>query len=113
VSGDEIIDFLEASFGVFQMQQSGNAAGWDRDRLRQALDDLARHGLIERDENGHFHLTPLGRLVGQSAVGVETLLRAVACLRALRADEITDPASITISQASVELEVSRIRSSPT
>jgi helicase len=104
VSGDEIIDFLEASFGVFQMQQSGNTAGWDRQRLQQGLDDLARHGLIERDENAHFHLTPLGRLAGQSAVEVETLLRAVDCLRALRADEVTDPALIAIAQISVELD---------
>ena len=104
VNGDEIIEFLESSFGVFQMQQAGNAAGWDRNRLQAALDDLARHGLIDRDETGHFHLTPLGRLAGQSAVEVETLIRAVACLRAVRAEEITDPALIAIAQTSVELD---------
>jgi replicative superfamily II helicase len=104
VSGDEIIDFLESSFGVFQMQQAGNAAGWDRNALRAALDELARHGLIERDETGHFLLTPLGRLAGQSAVEVETLIRAVACLRAVRAEEISDPALIAIAQTSIELD---------
>jgi helicase len=104
VSGDEIIDFLEASFGVFQMQQAGNSAGWDRQGLQHALDDLARHSLIERDENGHFHLTALGRLAGESAVEVDTLLRAVDCLRALRAEEVSDPALIAIAQTSVELD---------
>ena len=104
VTGEEIIAFLESSFGVFQMQQAGNAAGWDRHRLERGLDDLARHGLIERDEAANFHLTPLGRLAGQSAVEVETLIRAVACLRAVRADEITDPALIAIAQTSVELD---------
>jgi helicase len=104
VSGDDIIDFLESSFGVFQMKQAGNSAGWDRLALQYALDDLARHGLIERDENARFHLKPLGRLAGESAIEVETLLRAVDSLRGLRADEVTDPALIAIAQTSVGLD---------
>ena len=104
VSGDEIVDFLESSFGVFQMQQAGNPAGWNRQNLQRALDDLASHGLIERGESGRFHITALGRLAGESAVEVETLLRAVACLRSLRAEEVTDPALIAIAQTSLELD---------
>ena len=103
VSGDEIIEFLESSFGVFQMKQSGGG-GWDRQGLERALDDLARHGLVERGEDGHFYLTALGRLAGESTVEVETLIRAVDCLRALRAEEVTDPALIAIAQTSVELD---------
>lgn len=103
VSGDEIIEFLESSFGVFQMKQSGGG-GWDRQGLERALDDLARHGLVERGEDGHFYLTGLGRLAGESAVEVETLIRAVDCFRALRAEEVTDPALIAIAQTSVELD---------
>lgn len=103
VSGDEIIEFLESSFGVFQMKQAGGA-GWDRHGLERALDDLARHGLVERREDGQFHLTALGRLAGESAVEVETLIRAVDCVRALRAEEVTDPALIAIAQVSVELD---------
>jgi replicative superfamily II helicase len=103
VSGDEIIEFLESSFGVFQIKQSGGG-GWDRHGLERALDDLARHGLVERGDGGQFHLTALGRLAGESAVEVETLIRAVDCLRALRAEEVTDPALIAIAQASVELD---------
>jgi helicase len=104
VPGDEIIEFLESSFGVFQRQQAGAAGGWDRHLLERALDDLARHGLIERAEGGQFRLTVLGRLAGESAVEVETLIRAVDCLRALRAEEVTDPALIAIAQTSVELD---------
>lgn len=104
VSGDEIIGFLESSFGVFQMQQSGNPAGWNRASLQRALDDLTRHGLVDRNANGRFDITALGRLAGESAVEVETVLRAVACLRALRADEVTDPALIAIAQTSAELD---------
>lgn len=104
VSGDEIIAFLESSFGVFQMQQSGNPAGWNRPSLQRALDELARHGLIERGEDGRYHITALGRLASESAVEVETVLRAVACLRALRAEEVGDPALIAIAQMSAELD---------
>jgi len=104
VSGEEIIEFLEASFGVFQIEQTGSTAGWNRDVLQQALDDLARHGLVERGDDGHFHLTAIGRLAGESAVEVETLLRAIHCLRGLRAEEVTDPALIAIAQSSVELD---------
>lgn len=104
VSGDDIIGFLESSFGVFQRQQAGNTAGWDRLALQRALDDLVRHGLIQRDENARFHLTPLGRLAGESAIEVETLLRAVDCLRDIRADEVSDPALIAIAQTSIELD---------
>jgi helicase len=104
VSGDEIVDFLESSFGVFQMQQTGNPAGWNRQSLQRALDELARHGLVERGETGRFHITALGRLAGESAVEVETVIRAVACLRSLRAEEVTDPALIAIAQTSVELD---------
>jgi helicase len=104
VSGEEIIEFLEASFGVFQMEQTGSTAGWNRHALQQALDDLTRHGLVERGEDGHFHLTALGRLAGESVVEVETLLRAIHCLRGLRAEEVTDPALIAIAQSSVELD---------
>lgn len=103
VSGDEIIEFLESSFGVFQMKQAGGG-GWDRHGLERALDDLARHGLVERGAGGRFHLTALGRLAGESAVEVETLIRAVDCLRALREEEVTDPALIAIAQTSVELD---------
>jgi helicase len=104
VSGENIIAFLEASFGVFQMQQAGRGAGWDRQSLQHALDDLARHGLVERGEGGQFILTALGRLAGESAVEVETLIRAIDCLRLLRAEDLTDPALISIVQTSVELD---------
>jgi hypothetical protein len=60
--------------------------------------------LVERTEDGRFVLTALGRLAGESAIGVETLLRAVDCLRMLRAEEVTDPTLIAMAQTSVELD---------
>lgn len=104
VPGDDIIEFREASFGVFQMQQAGSRAGLDRQDLERALDDLTRHGLVEGGEGGKFILTALGRLAGESAVEVETLTRAIDCLRLLRSEDVTDPALISIAQTSVELD---------
>jgi helicase len=104
VTGDEIIDFLECSFGVFQRRASGAASGWDRQSLERALADLLRHGMIERGDDARVSLTDLGRLAGESAIEIETLLRAVDCLRRLRPDEITDPALIALAQTSVELD---------
>ena len=104
VTGDEIIDFLECSFGVFQMRARGGAAGWDRHGLERALADLPQHGMIERAEDGRLNLTDLGRLAGESAIEIETLLRAVDCLRRLSPEEITDPGLIALAQTSVELD---------
>jgi hypothetical protein len=104
VTGDEIIDFLECSFAVFQMRAAGTGAGWDRHALERALSDLLQHGMIEQGDDARLNLTALGRLAGESAIEIETLLRAVDCLRRLRPDEVTDPALIALAQTSVELD---------
>lgn len=104
ILGDEIVQFLESSFGAFQMRQNGVPWGWDRPQLEGALDELARHGLLEVTQPGRFRLTNLGRLAGESTVEVETLLRSIQSLRALRANDISDPGLITIAQLSVELD---------
>jgi replicative superfamily II helicase len=104
VTGDGIIDFLECSFAVFQKRAAGAAAGWDRHALERALSDLLRHGMIERGDETRLHLTDLGRLAGESAIEIETLIRAVDCLRRLRPEEITDPALIALAQTSIELD---------
>lgn len=104
VTGDEIIGFLECSFGVFQMRARGGAAGWDQHGLERALADLLQHSMIERADDGRLNLTDLGRLAGESAIEIETLLRAVDCLRRLRPEDITDPGLIALAQTSVELD---------
>jgi replicative superfamily II helicase len=51
VTGDEIIDFLECSFAVFQMRAAGTGTGWDRHALERALSDLLQHGMIEQRDD--------------------------------------------------------------
>lgn len=104
VSADEIIDFLEASFGAFQAGARSQNWQWSRDDLREALDDLERHQLIEVNEHGNYHLLPLGRLAGESAIEVGSIIRLVESLSGLTPDQITDPALISASQSTVELD---------
>lgn len=103
VSGDEIINFLEASFGAFQAARGREHWAWDRDDILQALDDLQRHGLIETDGET-YELTALGRLAGESATEVCSIIRLVEALSPLEPDAITDPALIAAVQSSAELD---------
>ena len=104
VSGDEIIEFLESSFGVFQMQQAGARLAGTGTGLQLALDDLARHGLIERRRRravssyGARAARGRERGRGRNADPRRRLSSRFA------PEEVTDPALIAIAQTSVELD---------
>lgn len=104
ITGEEIIDFLEASFGAFQLQQVQSGWGWDTAQLEQAVENLRDHGLITADAEGRFELTELGRLAGESGTEVESVIRAVHALRQMQATEVNDPTLITLAQTTVELD---------
>ena len=103
VPAGEIVGFLEASFGAFQKKLEGEGWEWDHAHLEQALDGLLRHGFVEAVDGDRFRLTALGQLAGESAVEVETLVRATDCLRDLSRAP-TDPELIAIAQTSAELD---------
>lgn len=101
---EEVIEFLESSFGAHQQRQSrGDGWKWSEGGIGQAFDELVEYGLVERESNGYYHLTPLGTLGGESAVEVESLVRAIDCIRSVQPEELTDPALIAIAQTSAEL----------
>ena len=102
VTADEVIEFLEASFGAFQETQRNGQWRWSRDDLQSALVDLQHHGLTET-KDGKYHLTPLGRLAGQGLCEVGSVVRLVECLRPLSPEHITDPVLIAAVQSTVEL----------
>lgn len=104
VSADEIVAFLESSFGAFQAARAHRGWRWNHDDLRAALDDLRQHRLVEQDGENAFHLTDLGRLAGESTTEVGTVLRFVDCLGPLQPGEISDPALITVTQTAIELD---------
>lgn len=104
MSAEDIVAFLEGSFGAFQQMQQTHRWQWDRSQLTQALANLEHHQLIERTKLGNYILTDLGRLSGESGVEVETITRLVDVLRLVAPDAINEPTLITATQLAVELD---------
>jgi replicative superfamily II helicase len=104
VPSDDIIGFLEGSFGVFQKRQAVENWMWPRQQLAAVLDELRRHGLVEAADGNCYHLTELGRFAGQAGVQVESIIRLVQALRPLPAPQISDPALIATTQLTAELD---------
>jgi helicase len=104
VTSEEIVEFLEASFGAFQAKRGREEWQWSRADLMRALTDLGHHGLIEMKPNGAHQLTRLGRLAGESATEVASIVRLVDCLRPLQPNEISDPTLLTAVQTTVEVD---------
>jgi helicase len=104
VAAEEIIEFLEASFGAFQEVQRNGHWQWSRTDLTAALDDLVQHGLVEAQPDGKYRLTPLGQLAGRGLCEVSSVVRLVDCLRPLGPAEISDPALLAAVQTTVELD---------
>lgn len=104
IAPGEIVGFLESSFGAFQAQRRQDQWRWDHDDLVCALEDLHENGLIKSDLDGTYSLTPLGRLAGESATEVESIVRLVGALRHLDPRDISDPALLVAAQLTVELD---------
>jgi replicative superfamily II helicase len=104
LTSDEIVGFLEGSFGAYQERQRAAHWKWDQHQLRDALDDLEAHRLVIREDGLHYRLTELGRLAGEGGVQVESITRLVEALGSADASEINDPTLITAGQLTVELD---------
>ncbi len=104
VPSNDIIDFLEGSFGAFQNKQTAANWTWDRPQLTNALANLATHKLVEATNDGCYHLTALGRFAGEGGVEVESIIRLVEALSPLTAASINDPTLIVATQLTVELD---------
>ena len=104
VPSDDIIEFLESSFGAFQKKQNTANWTWDRDHFAEALRNLAAHKLVEPTADGCYHLTTLGRFAGEGGVQVESIIRLVEALSPLTTAAINDPTLITAAQLTVELD---------
>lgn len=104
VAGEEVLAFLESSFGAFQASRREEGWVWNRDELREALADLQRHELVQEQPDGTYVLTPLGRLAGQTATEVRSIIRFVDCLRPLQPSQITEPTLIAAVQTAAEMD---------
>jgi helicase len=69
-----------------------------------AVADLERHRLVKANAAGAFELTDLGRLAGESAAEVGSIVALVDCLTGLRPEHITDPVLIAAAQTTVEVD---------
>jgi len=104
VTAEEIVGFLEASFGAFQAARAHAGWTWSRQDLLGALADLERHQLVLRGADDRYELTPLARLAGESATEVHSIVQLVAALSGLTPEEISDPVLITAVQMTAELD---------
>jgi ATP-dependent DNA helicase len=103
MTGDEIVAFIEDSFGAFQQRQAAPSWEWGRAKVKAAVAELARHELIEDDGAGRYALAPLGRLAGESGTDVVSLIRLVDALR-YRFVGLDDATLVALTQITTELD---------
>jgi helicase len=101
---EDIVSFLEGSFGAFQEMLTAEHWKWDRDQIQVALSDLEQHEMAHLNDSGRYTLTELGRLIGQAGVEVESAVRLVEAIRPLKIGQINDPTIITLAQITTELD---------
>jgi Superfamily II helicase len=100
----DVIGFLTESFAA--SRRATISPGWvlDPAPFAHSLGQLTANGLVEADAEGRFHLTPLGRLAGQTGTDVRSVMRLVAALRAVPTDAINEPTLVAATQLTVELD---------
>ena len=60
--------------------------------------------MIEQGSDGRYVVTALGRLAGEGALEVKSLVRVIGCLGPLQGQDITDPVLLATAQVTVELD---------
>lgn len=101
---EDIVEFLEESFGAFQQKRTSEGWGWDREALSRALAELEAHALVEPLDDERLGLTPLGRLAGESGTEVETIVRLVEALGAIEPERVNNAVLMTAACMTCELD---------
>jgi helicase len=104
LTADEIVAFMEESFGAFQRRQRQPDWSWDKTGLLEALHSLKTHQLVEASPEGRYRPSELGRFAGEAGVEVESIVRLVDAFRRVGPEQINDPALIAATQLTVELD---------
>ncbi len=100
VASDSIVSFLESSFGAYLAERQQDGWRWSHDDLVRALANLEANGLLQKNSEGLYSLAPLGRLAGESATEVGSIVRLVDALSHLAPSHITEPVLLTVVQRS-------------
>lgn len=103
MTADDVIAFIEESFGAFQQRVVAPSWEWDKPKLQAAVSDLARHELIEAGDDTRYRLAPLGQLAGESGTHVVSIIRLVDALR-LPFVGLDDSTLIALAQITRELD---------
>jgi replicative superfamily II helicase len=103
MTGEEIVAFVEDSFGAFQQRQAAPSWEWGSANLEAAVAELARHQLIEDDGAGRYSLAPLGRLAGETGTNVISIIRLVDALQ-VPFVALDDATLIALAQITTELD---------
>lgn len=101
---EQIISFLEQSFGAFQERLRFENWTWNAQLFLRALADLENHQLVQKDLEDMYRSTALGKLAGDSGLSVESIIRVVDCLSKMTEAQMTEPNLLALAQLCVELE---------
>lgn len=104
MSAEDIIGFLESSFGAFQLMQDNPSWSLNHQDVAAALGDLQSVEMTTTLDNGKYALTALGWLAGHAGIEVESVIRLARIFQSIAQEEITDPCVIAAVQCTLELD---------
>jgi helicase len=101
---DDVVQFLEESFGAFQQKHTYQNWSWNPIQVAEALFELKNHDLLETARDGGLRLTPLGRLAAESGIEVESVIRLVEALGSADPADLNNATLISAACLTVELD---------
>jgi len=101
---DDIVAFLQNSFGAFQRVQT--APNWlvDAGAIIAALDDLVRHEMVRSMPDKRYRLDALGKLAGENRIEVSSITRLVDAFHSISPESITEHVLVAAAQLTLELD---------
>jgi helicase len=104
LTADEVVEFLAESYAA--SLRASREPGWTLDPTPfvRSLDQLAANGLVEKDADDRHHLTPLGRLAGQTGTEVRSVMRLAGVLRGAQTPDLNEQTLLAATQLTVELD---------
>jgi replicative superfamily II helicase len=104
LTAEDLVGFLENSFGAFQRRLHTDSWGWNVAALQAQVAELEQLEFIVADAEGGYELTPLGRAAGESGVAIGSMVRLVRVLQALPTQALTPAALVAATQLTEELD---------